>query len=389
MEIKKILPYQRSLFVLGDVGSERYALFRSFASSNANLERYWHPEDSIFKQCTWVLFSSDEPLCYEWTQKGIRELSTIQAGGTYFLSVSPGQIPLNVKLVFPPYFTDEDRFKKYFEESSFVNNASAYIWFEGFPYGKADTVKQLRYLQEIGVSKKQISVAITQIERDFVISDIGSVEVGIRNAKKYFLHKGYRILQDYAVIPLQRSIMLGALNVENSYVEKIIEDKQEVLKNIQASLIFIEDDLQFALERNQWILKLEQCFAFSHIRKNNIYAVWIQQLKELFKNELVTVVQQELNEAYNLDEIHQAQAIEKDLRSISDVLWNELERKLKMLQRRKAFTDHYTTQIDYELKTRELKVAFYDYVIDTVQRRLPTEVQRYLENMINKYLVIV
>lgn len=388
MEMKNILPYQRSLFVLGDVGAERYELFRSFASSKANLERYWHPRNDVFKQCTWVLFSSDEPLCYEWTKKGIREFSTIQAGRTYFLSVSPGQIPLNVKLVFPPYFTNEESFKAYFEESSFVNNASAYIWFEGFPYGKADTVKQLRYLQEIDVSKKQISVAITQIERDFVVSDIGSIEVGIRNAKKYFLNKGYRILQDYAVIPLQRSIMLEALNVESNYVEKIIANKQEVLKNIQASLIFIEDDLPFALERNQWILKLEQCFAFTHIRKNNIYEAWIQQLKALFKNELVTVVQQELNEAYNLNEIHQAQAIEKDLRSISDVLWNELERKFKILRRQKALTTHYTTQVDYELKTRELKVKFYDYINDTVQRRLPTEIQRYLENIINKYLVI-
>ncbi|RHB46590.1 hypothetical protein [Exiguobacterium sp. AM39-5BH] len=70
MEIKKILPYQRSLFVLGDVGSERYALFRSFASSNANLERYWHPEDSIFKQCTWVLFSSDEHFAMNGHKKG-------------------------------------------------------------------------------------------------------------------------------------------------------------------------------------------------------------------------------------------------------------------------------------------------------------------------------
>lgn len=389
MEMKKIVPYQRSLFVLGDVGSERYALFRSYTSSHANLERYWHPEDQIFKQCTWVLFSSDEPLCYEWKQKGLQELTSFQAGGTYFVSVSPGQIPLNVKLVFPPYFTDENRFKSYFEESAFVNHASAYIWFEGFPYGKADTVKQLRYLQETGVSQKQISVAITQIERDFVVTDIGNLEVGIRNAKHYFLHKGYRIVQDYAVIPLQRSIMLEALSIETSYVKEILADKQEVLKNIEASLIFIEDDLQFALERNQWVLKLEQCFDFGHIRKSSIYAVWTERLQALFKEMLVNVVQQELEEAYNFGQIHVARALEKDLRNICEVLWNELERKLKTLQRRKALTDYYPTQIEYELNTRELKVQFYDYVNDTVQRRLPAEVHRYLEKTINKYLVTV
>ncbi|WP_393965996.1 hypothetical protein [Exiguobacterium sp. S22-S28] len=387
MDMKKLLPHQRSLFVLGDVGSERYALFRSYTSSHANLERYWRPEDSKFKQCTWVLFSSDEALCYEWTEDGLSDLNCYKAGGTYFVSVSPGQIPLNVKLVFPPYFTSENSFTSYFEQSPYVNSASSFIWLEGFPYGKADTVKQLRYLQGVGITKKQISVAITQIEREFVLSDIGNVEVGIRNAENYFLHKGYRIVKDYALIPLQRSILLEALILESSYVETIIADKQEVLKNIQASLMFLKDDLQFALEREQWVVKLEQCFAYANIKSSSIYTAWLKQLKGLLEEMLVYVVKEELVMSHRFDQIQHEQNIEKDLQSIIQLLWNELERKLKTLQHQKFLSIKYVNQIDYELQTRELKVQFYDCINDTVQRRLPTEIHGYIENMIKKYLV--
>lgn len=388
MDMKRLLPYQRSLFVLGDVGSERYVLFRSYTSSQANLERFWHPEDSKFKQCTWVLFSSEEPLSYEWTESVLIDLTNYKAGGTYFISVSPGQLPLNAMLVFPPYFTSEDSFKSYFEQSTYVGSTSSFIWFEGFPYGKADTVKQLRYLQDVGVSKKQISIAITQIEREFVLSDIAHVEVGIHNAENYFSHKGYRILKDYAMIPLQRSILLEALTFESSYTENIIADKQEVLKNIQASLIFIEDDLQLGLEREQWVVKLEQCFAYTNIKNNRIYPVWRQQLKTAFEEMIVSVAKQELIISYSFNQIEHASNIEKDMKMIMELLWNELDRKLNTVKDHKSLAMNYDNPIDYELETRDVKVQLYEFVNDTVQRSLPTEIQRYIENKIKKYLVI-
>jgi hypothetical protein len=390
MDMKKLLLYQRSLFVLGDVGSERYALFRSYSSSKANLERFWHPEDMNFKQSTLVLFSAVEPLCYEWTENGFREVKKMGAGGTYFISVSPDQLPLNVKLVFPPYFTSEREFKQYFEQSHLLANSSTFVWFEGFPYGKADTVQQMRYLQDLGIAQSKLSIAITQIEREFVMSDIGDVQLGISNAKKYFAEKGYRVLQQHAVIPLQRSLLLEALRHETNYSHQIVSQKVDVLEDIRSSIIFIEDDIQFILENEQWVLKLEDCFAYTYVKNNrSILNVWMRQLKQLYNEMLFTILQQELFETYYLKQIQSKTKTMKELQTVVQMLWDELEHRLKTLQKEIVLNTTYLDRIEYELKTRQMRAKCYEFINDSIHNSLPKEIQHYLENIVQKYLVTI
>lgn len=384
--MKKILPYQRSLVVLGDVGSERYSLFRSYSSSNANLDRFWRPEKVIFKQSTWVLFSSEEALCYEWKDNSFRELKNVAARGIYFISVSPGQLPLNVKLVFPPYSTTEHEFKQYFEQSQLLSGSSAFVWFEGFPYGKADTVQQLRYLQDLGISQSCISIAVTQIEREFVISDIGDRNLGIRNARNYFTEKGYRILKEQAVTPLQRSLLLEAIQHKVNYSQQIVSRKVEVLEDIRASIIFIEDDLQFALENEQWAMKLEECFAYTYVGNNRpILNVWMKQLKELYTELLIPILKQELLDTYHLRKIQSKEKTIDELQTVVQVIWNELECRLKTLQKEHVLNTIYLDRIAYELKTLQVKTKCYEFVNDSIQRRLPTEITRYLNNTVQHY----
>lgn len=389
MDIQKILPYQRSLFILGDVGSERYALLQQDATSYPTMAHYWKIEDSLFKTCTWILFSADTPMSLEWTADGLKQTTSIQTGGTYCIAVKPGNLPLNTKLILPPYFQHEAQFKQYYENNTLKDATSTYIWFEGFPYGKADTVKHLRYLQDIGISKKQLSLAITQIERDFVITDIGNQTLGIENAKTYFQHKGYRILSTYAMMPVQRDILREALNVEQHSIENIIFQKQEILKNIEASIIFVEDDLRFAFEREAWIVKLEYCFAYKHVRMQKVYDVWIQQLHKLFEETVIVITKQELIESYQLEEIVFDQDLTQVLKSITKVLWNELERKLKIEKRKKALTTSYDDPIEYEMQTHDVKGTFYKCINDIIQRRLPIEVTRYLQLLLKKYSVTI
>ncbi|MBT2581213.1 hypothetical protein [Planococcus sp. ISL-109] len=387
MDMKKILPYQRSLFILGDVGAERYALFRSYSSSNANLDRFWHPEKVIFKQSTWVLFSAEEALCYEWKDNSFRELKNVVAGGTYFISVSPGQLPLNIKLVFPPYSTSEHEFKQYFEQSQLLSGSTTFVWFEGFPYGKADTVQQLRYLQNLGISQSRISIAVTQSEREFVISDIGDMDLGIRNARNYFIEKGYRILKEQAVIPLQRSLLLEAIQHKTNYSHQIVSRKEDVLEDIRASIIFIEDDLQFALENEQWAMKLEDCFAYIYVKNNRlILNVWMKQLKELYTKLLIPILKRELLDTYHLRQIQSKTKTIEELQTVVQVIWNELERRLKTLQKEHVLNTIYLERIAYELETLQMKTKCYEFVNDSIQRRLPKEITRYLDNTVQYYL---
>lgn len=389
MDMKEILPYQRSLFVLGDVGSERYALFRNYSSSSANLERFWNPEEVSFKRSTWVLFSAEEALCYEWKDNGLRDLKSVVAGGTYFISVSPGQLPLNVKLVFPPYSTSEHEFKQYFYQSQLLARSNTFVWFEGFPYGKADTVQQLRYLQDLGISQSQISIAITQIKREFVISDIGDIDLGILNARNYFLEKDYRILKEHADTPLQRSLLLEAIQHKTNYSQQIVSRKIDVLEDIRASIIFIEDDLQFALENEQWAMKLEDCFAYVYVENNRlILNVWMKQLKELYHELLVTILKRELLDTYHLKQIQSKTKTTEELQSVVQVIWNELEHRLKTIQKEHVLNTSYAERIEYELKTRQMKKKCYEFLNDSIQRHLPQEITRYLENTVQRYLVL-
>lgn len=389
MDIQKILPYQRSLFILGDVGSERYALLQQDATSYPAIAHYWQIEDSIFKTCTWVLFSASTPMSFEWTADGLKQITSIQAGGTYCISVKPGHLPLNTKLVFPPYFQNEEQLKQYYENCMLKDDTSAYVWFEGFPYGKGDTIKHLRYLQDIGISKKQLSLAITQIERDFLMTDIGDVTVGMEKATAYFKHKGYRMLSTHVIMPVQRGILREALNVPHHYIDNIVSEKQEILKNIEASVIFVEDDLRFAFEREAWVAKLEYSFAYQHVRKRTVYDAWMHQLEKLFKQTVSTLVKQELIESYQLDEMLLAEEMTQAFNNITEILWHELERKLKIERRKKVLTTSYDDPIDYEMKTHDVKGIFYKHINDIIQRRLPVEVTRYLQNIIKKYLVTI
>ena len=390
MEFKKILPYQRSLFILGDAGSERYSLFRSYTSVNANLERYWHPEDANFKQCTWVLFSADEALCYKLTENGLEDATTIEPNETYFVSVAPGQLPLNVNLVFPPYFTNEVAFTTYYEQHPLMKLSSSFIWFEGFPYGKADSAQQLRYLQELGVSKWQLAVAITQIERNFVLTDIGNVQQGIENAQHYFMSKGYRVIQQYAILPLQRSLLLEALRHKVSYTQQIIEQKLQCVEQIQASFIFIDDDLRFALEDHQWVIQLENCFSYVNVKQSKtIGEIWIKQIKQLFDTTITELLETELVTNYALTTIQQPEWIAFDMKKLTEILWKELERKLSLHKKDSALTKSYSNQLDYELAIMKVKAKWYEDINYAVQNRLAKELRRYLEQICNKYQVLV
>lgn len=385
-----MLPFQRSLFILGDVGSERYSLFRTYASTNANLERYWHPEDSVFKQCTWVLFSADQPLIYKQTEQGLQPPKKIVPGETYYISVLPGQLPVNTKLVFTPYFLNEEDFKAYYDNHALLKHSSAFIWFEGFPYGKADTVQQLRYLQDLGISQQQLSIAITQMERNFVITDIGNIQQGIENAKMYFIDKQYRVLQQYAMIPIQRTLLLEALRHDVDYITQIVEQKQEFLENLQSSLMFVDDDIRFALEEVEWIVKLENCFSYVHVKQSKtIASIWIKQLKQLFEQTVIQALEQELFHSYQLEKIQQANWTVKELRQIIEVLWKELEKKLSLDRREHTLCKSYTSQLDYELSTMKMKSTWYEIINYTMQNRLPKEIHRYLESICKKYVELV
>lgn len=390
MDMKKLLPYQRSLFILGDAGSERYSLFRSYASVNANLERYWHPEDVDFKQCTWVLFSADEALCYKLTASGLEDAKTIEPNETYFVSVATGQLPLNVKLVFPPYFTNEAQFTTYYEQHPLRKLSSSFIWFEGFPYGKADSAQQLRYLEDLGVRKQQLAVAITQMERNFLLTDIGNVQQGIENGQHYFMSKGYRVLQQYAILPLQRSLLLEALRHEVQYTYQILQQKQQAVEQIQASLIFIEDDLRFALEDRQWVVQLENCFSYGNVKQSKMISdIWLKQIHKLFHETITELVETELLTNYALSTIQQPQWVAFDVKKLIEILWKELERKLSLHKKDNALTRSHSTQLEYELATMKMKATWYEDINYAVQNRLPKELRRYLEQVCKKYQVLV
>lgn len=370
MDLRKILPYQRSLFILGDAGSERYMLFRSLSSNNAIFERIWHPEETLFKQCTWVLYTGDEKRILKETAKGLVHVDKADEVGTYYIAVKEGQIPHNVKLVFPPYHLDEDSFKAYYEEHSCLNKSSAFVWLEGFPYGKSDTVQQLRYLNDLIGERARISVAITQIERKFLSTDIGNVEVGIQNAIDYFEHKGYRVLTERAQIPMQRSLLIDALTYHVHFSENIRKQYLDFIKDVQLSLDLLEDDLHYAMEEINLLGAVDEAFDFKHAKhQQNIGSIWIEKLHDIYEKMIVKAIKKELDQHYHLCDLKGDVVAEQELTKLFNSVWSNFIKGIK--KHRLPTTTNFTNELQYELEMKEVKSQWRKMFITLVKTELP------------------
>lgn len=391
MDLRKILPYQRSLFILGDAGSERYTLFRSLSSNNAIFERIWHPEETLFKQCTWVLYTGDEKRILKETAKGFVHVDKADDVGTYYVAVKPGQIPHNVKLVFPPYHLDKESFTTYYKEHSCVTKSSAFVWLEGFPYGKSDTAQQLRYLSDlIGLNdligeRERISVAITQIERKFLSTDIGSEEVGIQNAIDYFEHKGYRVLTERAQIPMQRSLLIDALTYHVRFSENIRKKYLDSVAEVQASLDLLEDDLYYAMEEINLLSAIDEAFHFKYAKhQQNIGSIWIKRLQDIYEKMIVTAIKKELYQRYHLHDLKGNVVAEQELTKLFNSVWSNFIKGIK--KHRLSTTTNFTDELQYELEMKNVKSQWRTMFTTLVKTELPEACHNYLHVMIKPYL---
>lgn len=281
--------YQRlpALFVYGNMGSERYDLFRSFHSLQDVLQRIWK-NVSFAERVTWVLYSSEDPNLYRLQKDALHQVTDreIQEGDTVFIPISSLYLTVSMYIVIPSIQDERENER----EHILYTPSNIYVIFEHYPYGKASTLQQTRQLQDRGIPREQIFIQMIETNRKFAATDLQNVDEALTIGTNFFEQRQLNVSSLKMSTSLTSQEVRQLLYHPRQYVQKMWHEQEERLKEFIDELHFLyEEDLAIALSYVDWANGLEKIFQHNIKMKDSF------KLKEILQKRSEQFIRQDID----------------------------------------------------------------------------------------------
>lgn len=247
---------------------------------------------------------------------------------------------------------------------------------ECFPYVKEDSVKLIGYLQDYFNKKSQsiqLNIIVYGTNRRYAYSDLITEESTRKEACKTFK----RLFEAAQVIEYSSDKKMALSQETISYAARLGQVKLcEVKEKYNSYLSLFDMDYEWLIEDFLSLEKLETLFSYNHFKiskKNNLSQAWRHTLQ---KEILVPSQKQWLNliELYNIELPYLNK--EKEINKILKYLWQELDKRLDKKIKLNVVPNN---ELDYKVKTKNLKQQFKEILIQFFENDAKAMIQDFIQ----------
>lgn len=383
-----VIGKQRSIFLLGCKGDERYELFRSHLSPNSLLQRVWQ---NLQKDMTYVLYPSITDEIYVKREneqiERCEDFYKETKNAVVFVPVDPSDIPNGFMIVLPPPILDyENSSYSVLKDQLFVKKGTEYAWVEAFPYGKSESFNALSFLeQQYNIRKQHIHYAFIKSERKYAFTDLDTIQEAMQVAMEIYKQQG--IPKNISILrsPLTSFSLLSFLTEEALYSKGFI---QEVLERIDRNKRyyerFFEDDYLDIIVDLRLPTRLELIFDYDAVRKaskNFVFDCWLQEMNEFVESELNCKISKLLLEDLQIDSVYPLGNYQEELDKLLMFHWDHFVKEISGYRDSTRGMTKQVDEMEYSTAVKDVKVQLKQKLTTYVEKHLFHELEKHIQSV--------